>query len=116
MVLLFVCFFLSKEQGAENLIYYFVETLENNDCENRVDPADLNLLSQNTLCAVHDPHNSFISLGGAAGPLVADEKLIGIGSWSASIHNGKSDQFIRVSVFFSWVLENSNITATCEKI
>lgn len=89
-------------------MHYNVETLENHECIERMDPTDSNLLSENTLCAAH---NSEIALGGTAAPLVTNNRLIGIGSWSASNHNGKSDQFIRISVFSLWIQEHTNISA-----
>lgn len=87
-----------------------METLKNSECFDRMDPTESNLLSPNTLCATH---NSEIALGSTAGPLILPSinRLVGIGSWTASNHNGKSDQFIRVSVFSSWIKDHSNITA-----
>lgn len=108
-----------ENEDPEHLMYYSVETLENYECVERIPITDSNLLSQNTLCA---SHNSEIALSSTAGPLaslfdvrmgihISNFRLIGIGSWSASNHNGKSDQFIRVSVFSSWIKDHSNITA-----
>lgn len=89
-----------------NLIYYSVETLENDDCNERMDQTDSNLLSSNCLCA---SHTSEESLGNTGSPLVVNNSLIGIGSWSASNNDWKSDQFIRISIFHHWIQNHTQI-------
>lgn len=90
--------------------YYYVKTVENNQCNNRIDPNLSTLLSQNTLCATH---TSDVSFGSTGGPLVTkDNKMIGIASWSTRNRNGRSDQFTRISVFADWIAHHTQVVAS----
>lgn len=71
-----------------------------------MDQTDANLLNDNNVCA---SHSSDVPLGNTGSPLVIEDKLVGIGSWSASNHEWKSDQFIRISVFSDWIQQHSGV-------
>lgn len=109
ILLIHLFIFLSFQQdvgGAHHLIHYDVRTLTNKECNKLMDQTDSNLLNDNNVCA---SHNSEIPLGNTGSPLVINDKLVGIGSWSASNREWKSDQFIRISVFSEWIEEHSNV-------
>lgn len=55
----------------------------------------------NILCAYRDGHTN--ESGNIGSPLVVDNKLVGIASWSTNHNDGRTDQFTRISSFIDWI-------------
>lgn len=56
-----------------------------------------------TLCAFSGKKNIGICLGDSGGPLLSNNKLIGISLWGIACAKGYPDGYSRISTFVPWI-------------
>jgi len=94
---------------TNNLRYAQIYTLSNERCRQRLGN-NSHIVFSSTLCAAL--HRGVgLCLGDAGVPLVASNRLIGIGSgFFTPCGSERPDLYTRISSYLDWILENTNVT------
>lgn len=80
-------------------------TISKADCIDRQDLERENEIYESTLCT-WVAAGAGVCFGDSGSALVANNRLIGITSWGESCAIGNTDQFMRISYFYNWIIEH----------
>lgn len=76
-------------------------TITNDECLRRSPPESL--VNYSTLCAHSTKEKVGLCWGDGGDPLVSNNKLIGVASWTRSCDKGSPEGFTRISEFATWI-------------
>lgn len=99
----------SQSGGAPsvNLKELNVTTIENTLCRTMHSGSGMgNAILDNVICA-NTTESTGMCNGDAGGPMVADNKLIGLVSWGVPCAKGVPDVFVRISSHVDWIIRNA---------
>lgn len=82
--------------------YAEVSTMSNDDCR-KISMAKAPINDFVTLCAYSGKKDIGICMGDSGGPLISNNKLIGVSSWGVACARGYPDGFSRISVSATWI-------------
>lgn len=77
--------------------------MTNDECRKLHNDKNAPINDFGTLCAYSGRLEYGICKGDSGSPLVVDEEVIGVASWSTKCARGVPDGFTRVSEYVSWI-------------
>uniref|UniRef100_A0A336MEC4 CSON014216 protein n=1 Tax=Culicoides sonorensis TaxID=179676 RepID=A0A336MEC4_CULSO len=90
-----------------NLRMLNVTTITNEDCRNAHTAGGMgNVIIENVICANTTTSQGMCN-GDAGGPMVKDDKLIGLVSWGVPCARGYPDVYVRISSHVDWIIRNA---------
>lgn len=98
-----MCFEIVFKDKYTGLKFVTMKTISNDECRRR-SLAQAPITDNVTLCAYSGPGVG-ICKGDSGGPLIYEDKIIGISSWGLPCARGVPDGFTRVSEFADWIDE-----------
>lgn len=84
----------------EGLKYIELTTISNQKCSRQLPRG---LVKDEMVCAYSGRFGEGVCLGDSGGPLILDNKIIGISSWAKICAIGYPDGFTRVSSYIKWI-------------